>query len=45
MQEPKGGYKDSDGLLKKQVQRFRVFAFDDQGRVVREVNAENGDEI
>ena len=42
---PQGGYKDAQGRLKKQVQRFRVFAFDDQGRVIREVNAENGDKI
>ena len=42
---PEGGYKDSQGRLKKQVQRFRVYAFDKEGRVIREVNSEHGDEI
>lgn len=36
---PDGGYKDGEQAIKKQVQRFRVYAFDDQGRVIREVLA------
>jgi len=36
---PEGGFKDGDQAIKKQVQRFRVYAFDDQGRVIREVMA------
>lgn len=43
--EPDGGYKDAsfykdgDLLVKKQVQRFRVYAFDDRDRVIGEVTA------
>jgi len=36
---PEGGFKDGERLIKKQVQRFRVYAFDDQGRVIGEVTA------
>lgn len=36
---PEGGFKDGDSLIKKQVQRFRIFAFDDQGRVIQELTA------
>lgn len=43
--DPEGGYKDSDGKVKKQVQRFRVYGFDDEGRVVRELNTRAGDRI
>ena len=39
--EPEGGFKDSDGRIKKQVQRFRIYGYDDQGRVVRELGAED----
>lgn len=39
--EPEGGYKDGDDRIRKQVQRFRVYGFDEQGRVVRELNAED----
>ena len=31
---PKGGYKDSDGRVKKQVARFRIYAFDENGRLM-----------
>jgi len=36
---PEGGFKDGDSLVKKQVQRFRIYAFDEQGRVIRELTA------
>jgi len=39
LNEPKGGFKDSEGRVKKQVQRFRVYGYDAQGRVVRELGA------
>lgn len=39
MHEPEGGFKDADGRVKKQVQRFRIYGYDDQGRVVRELGA------
>ena len=34
---PKGGFKDGSTKIKKQAQRFRIYAFDDQGRVIREI--------
>jgi hypothetical protein len=36
---PQGGFKDGNEQIKKQVQRFRIYAFDDQGRVIREITA------
>lgn len=36
---PEGGFKDGDALIKKQVQRFRIFAFDSEGRVIKELTA------
>ncbi|ODT50693.1 MAG: hypothetical protein BGO80_06780 [Devosia sp. 63-57] len=36
---PEGGFKDGSSLIKKQVQRFRVFAFDAEGRVIKELTA------
>jgi hypothetical protein len=33
-------YKDAEGRVKKQMQRFFIFAFDDQGRVIREITAD-----
>jgi hypothetical protein len=37
--EPEGGFKDGQRKIKKQAQRFRVYGFDEQGRVVREVTS------
>ena len=34
---PDGHYKDAAGRIKKQVQRFRVYAFNRSGEVIREV--------
>ncbi len=42
MNEPPGGFKQGPSRVKKQVQRFRVYGFDDQGRVVRELGAADG---
>lgn len=42
---PEGGFKEGTGKIKKQVQRFRVYGFDDEGRVVRELTAEAGDQV
>ena len=42
---PEGGFKEGNSLMKKQVQRFRVYGFDDQGRVVRELTTKAGDDI
>ena len=37
--------KDLDGNLKRQVQRFFIFAFNEKGEVIREVNASQGDQV
>src|SRR5690606_11416320 len=37
--QPEGGFKDGRQLIKKQVQRFRVYAFDKDNRVIGEVTA------
>ena len=36
---PRGGYKDGAGRVKRQAARFRLFGYDDKGRVVREITA------
>ncbi len=36
---PKGGFKDDEGRVKKQVVRFRIYAFDKSGRPIRELTA------
>lgn len=38
---PKGDYKEGPDKIKKQVQRFRIYAFNEQGQVIREVTAAN----
>jgi len=37
--EPDGGFKDGDGAIKKQAQRFRLYAFDRNGAVIGEITA------
>ena len=37
---PDGGYKDSEGRIKKEVTRFRVYAFDKNGDVLGELTAD-----
>ncbi len=34
---PKGGFKDDEGRVKKQVARFRIYAFDKRGNVIKEL--------
>ncbi len=36
-QPPEGGYRDAQGRLKRQAARFRVFGYDADGNVVREL--------
>jgi hypothetical protein len=36
---PQGGYKDSKGRIKKEVARFRIYAFDANGAVIKELTA------
>lgn len=40
---PEGGFKDGTETIKKQVQRFRVYAFDAEGRVIGEVTADDAE--
>lgn len=35
--DPKGGFKDSMGRVKKQVARFRIYAFNKEGEVLQEI--------
>lgn len=37
----KGGFKDDEGRVKKQVARFRVYAFDKNGEVIQELTAKD----
>jgi hypothetical protein len=39
--QPEGGFKDGTQALKKQAQRFRVYAFDDKDRVISEITDDN----
>jgi L-Lysine epsilon oxidase N-terminal/L-lysine epsilon oxidase C-terminal domain len=39
----RGGFKDNNGAVARQAARFRVFGFDRQGRVVRELTARDGE--
>lgn len=40
---PEGGFKDGDRLIKKQVQRFRIYAFDENDAVIGELTAADTD--
>lgn len=40
---PDGGFKDRAGRVKRQAARFRVFGFDADGRLVRELTAAEAD--
>jgi hypothetical protein len=42
---PKGGYKDGDGRVKKQVARFRIYAFDKDGNALGEITADANNSI
>ena len=34
---PKGGYKDAQGRVKRQAARFRLFGYDQKGKLVKEI--------
>ena len=36
---PRGGFKDDKGRVKKQAVRFRIYGFDEHGNVIREITA------
>lgn len=40
---PRGPYKDPHGAMAKQAARFRLYGYDDRGRVVRELTAAEAD--
>ncbi|MDX2424778.1 MAG: LodA/GoxA family CTQ-dependent oxidase [Cycloclasticus sp.] len=41
-QGPEGGsYRDSQGGLKRQAQRYRIYGYDDAGKVVKELNLDS----
>ncbi len=40
--QPVGGFKDGTEAIKKQAQRFRVYAFDDQDQVIGEIKGDKG---
>ena len=40
---PEGPYKDADGAMAKQAARFRVYGYDRDGRVVRELTADEAE--
>ncbi len=42
---PRGGFKDSQGRVKKQAVRFRIYGFNKQGQVVREITNTRGVKI
>jgi hypothetical protein len=39
--DPESGFKDPEGQLKRQAVRFRVYGFDDQGKLVKGLTAAN----
>ena len=40
---PKGGYKDKKGRIKRQAARFRIFGYDGEGNVVKEITPAEAD--
>src|SRR5436305_4375549 len=38
---PGGGYKTPEGKIKREAARFRVYGYDEQGNVVREITADD----
>jgi hypothetical protein len=41
--EAPGGYKTPEGKVKREAARFRVYGYDEQGNVVREITAQDAD--
>lgn len=41
--KPSGGYKDTEGRIKKQAVKFRVYAFDKAGAVLGEITNQNSE--
>lgn len=43
--QPPGYYRDSTGALKREVAQFRIYGYDAEGRVVRELRMDDGTQI
>jgi hypothetical protein len=43
--KPLGAYRDSTGALKREVAEFRIYGYDGEGRVVRELQMGEGTDI
>lgn len=41
--KPAGGYKDRSGAIKRQAARFRIYGFNSEGQVVREITSDDAD--
>lgn len=41
--QPRGGFKDKMGRVKKQAARFRIYGYDAKGNVVKEITAADAD--
>src|SRR5262249_42953925 len=41
--EPPGAYRDTEGALKRQAARFRIYGYNADGKVVRELTSDNAD--
>lgn len=39
---PTGGYRDAQGRIKRQAARFRLFGYDKNGKLVREITSKDG---
>jgi hypothetical protein len=37
--QPQGGYRDAEGRIKRQAARFRLFAYDKDGNLIREITS------
>ena len=42
---PAGGFRDAAGAIKRQAARFHLFAFDENGKVVKELRADDAESI
>ena len=38
---PPGGYRDAEGKIKRMGCRFRIYEFDDDGAIVREITSDD----
>ena len=41
--DPKGGFKDTQGRIKRQAARFRIFGYDKKGKLIREIDGKEAE--